>query len=38
MGAKDGGSPFPSGSPFVDRVVVAVTLIVSTYLLFRAIW
>lgn len=38
MGTKDGGSPFPSGSPFVDRVVVVVTLIVSAYLLFRALW
>jgi hypothetical protein len=38
MGAKDGGSPFPSDSPFVDRVVVTITLFVCAYLAVRAIW
>lgn len=37
MGAKDGGDLVPQ-SPLFDRIVVVVTLLVSGYLLVRALW
>lgn len=37
MGAKDGGDLVPH-NPLFDRIVVIVTLLVSGYLLVRALW